>query len=151
MQAGKDARAPRAIWRKKLIPMAPALILLAGGWASGSTLLSLWKTRGLPYETNMMAYERKLSSIKSLMPDRGVIGYTTDDKPLREFYWTQYFLAPLIVVRSPEPELVVLNRHNSDAGEPPPDQSYAVEEHDGMKLYDFGTGVYLEDRRAMKR
>jgi hypothetical protein len=136
-------------WRRSLMRVSPALILLAGAWASGVTFLALWKTRGLPYETGIAAYERKLSSIKSLMPDRGVIGYTTDNGPLREFFWTQYFLAPLIVVRSAEPPLVVLNRHNPDPVEPQ-DQNYSVEEHNGMKLYDFGTGIYLEDRRAMQ-
>jgi hypothetical protein len=136
-------------WRKRLMLWSPALILLAGTWASGVTFLALWKTRGLPYETGMTAYERKLSSTKSLMPDRGVVGYTTDNGPLREFFWTQYFLAPLIVVRSAEPQLVVLNRHSPDAVDPP-DQNYAVEEHNGMKLYDFGTGIYLEDRRAIQ-
>jgi hypothetical protein len=98
----------------------------------------------------MAAYQQRLSSIKTLLPDEGVIGYTSVDPDRGEqAFFTQYFLAPVIVVNSTGPELVVLNGLSSQPAADHPTGSYTVAEHDGLKLYDFGTGIYLEDRRGM--
>jgi hypothetical protein len=142
----------RGVWRARLTSLWLAALLLAGIWAAGATLLARWKGDGRTLELRLAAYERRLSNIKMLLPDHGVIGYTAGE-PLRmaQLARTQYFMAPLIVLDSPEPEIVLWNLYSLDPNDERPYESYKVEGHAGMKVYDFGTGIYLEDRRGMYR
>jgi hypothetical protein len=84
---------------------------------------------------------RREEPLKAVLPEHGVVGYTSDTGDIYEYVWTRYHLAPRIVVNSPEPEVVVLNRHDDGVA--------SVEERAGMRLYGFGTGIYVEDRRGM--
>jgi hypothetical protein len=84
---------------------------------------------------------RREEPLKAVLPEHGVVGYTSDTGDIYEYVWTRYHLAPRIVVNLPEPEVVVLNRHDDGVA--------SVEERAGMKLYGFGTGIYVEDRRGM--
>jgi hypothetical protein len=142
------AERPAGISRARLAQWALPVLLLAGIWSAASILSARWRGDGRLLELRMEAYERRMSNIKAFLPNRGIIGYTSAwPARMAEFARTQYFLAPLIVEDSPEPELVVLNRYSLDDDDKQPYWGYHVEEHDGMTLHDFGTGVYLEDRR----
>jgi hypothetical protein len=140
----------RVPWRTRLASLWLVVVLCVSLWAAAAALLARWRGQGRLAEQKMTDYERRLSTIKALLPGHGVIGYSAEAGwSERELFWTRHFLAPMIVVNSPGPDLVVLNRPSSAPASVPIDGSYRVEEHDGMKLYDFGTGIYLEDRRGM--
>lgn len=135
-------------WRARLTTAATATLLILGLWASVSNLRA-WQREGSWVAMEIDAYERRLSSIRTLLPRHGTIGYVSVFPQSKEPVWTQYLLAPLVLVASSDPELVILDRGVSDSPDERKDGRYSVEEHDGMKLYDFGTGIYLEDRRGM--
>jgi hypothetical protein len=132
-------------WRRRLARTGALAIILMGLWVTAGNLTG-WLREGSSVAMELEAYERRLSSIATLLPRDGTIGYVSVSLRSKEWLWTQYLLAPLIIKASPEPELVILDRGPSESQG---DGAYTVEEHDGMKLYDFGTGIYLEDRRGM--
>jgi hypothetical protein len=132
-------------WRRRLARTGELAIILMGLWATAGNLTG-WVREGSWVAMELEAYERRLSSIATLLPRHGTIGYVSVSLRSKEWLWTQYLLAPVIIKASPEPELVILDRGPSGSQG---DGTYTVEEHDGMKLYDFGTGIYLEDRRGM--
>jgi hypothetical protein len=136
-------------WRARLTTAATATLLILALWASVSNLRG-WQREGSWVAMEIDAYERRLSSIRTFLPKHGTVGYVSVFPQSKEPVWTQYLLAPLVVVASSEPEFVILDRGVSDSPDERKDGGYSVEEHDGMKLYDFGTGIYLEDRRGMR-
>jgi hypothetical protein len=143
---------PVAMSRARLASWALPVLMLASIWSAASILHARWRGDGRTLELRMEAYERRMSNIKAFLPNRGIIGYTaTEPARMAEFARTQYFLAPVIVVDSAEPDLVVLNRYSAYEDESRPYEAYHLEEHDGIKLHDFGTGIYLEDRRDAAR
>jgi hypothetical protein len=129
---------------------ACALVLMCVG-TGGGTLWQWWSSgASLRAGAQMSTLRRRLSGAAPVLPSHGVIGYTSD-KPdhTTEYVWAAYFLAPRIVVDSPDPKIVVLDRHVADDPDAHQDGSYRLQEQDGMKLYDFGNGIYVEDRTGM--
>ena len=53
-------------------------------------------------------YEQRLAKIRNRLPQRGIVGYASDTGH-EHFYRTQYVLAPLILVRSDGPRLIIGN------------------------------------------
>lgn len=58
--------------------------------------------------------EGRLKNLRSLLPPRGLVGFAQDTslenvEKLREFYLTQYALAPLILVQNGEETMEVAN------------------------------------------
>jgi hypothetical protein len=71
--------------------------------------------RGMP-EDAVVARDRRFAELRKALPQRGTIGYVTDGplaRPLGDgkvdsvFWIARYCLAPLIVVNSTEPEIIV--------------------------------------------
>ena len=95
------------------------------------------------------AYERRFNELRPLLPDSGVVGYLGDPEPtdpssteataaallyFRRYLLAQYSLAPLLLIKSTEPEFVV---GNFEAGAIHPTPT-------GFRVMrDFGDGVVL--------
>jgi hypothetical protein len=61
-------------------------------------------------------YEERLRALRPLLPPHGVVGYLTDrPDAVKEFYLTQYALAPVIVAPDTHAELVVGNFFDPEA------------------------------------
>jgi len=119
---------------------AAVLLLVSTALVSGGRFLVdvaalAWEARG-PDEVTL--YERRFAALRAMAPRTGVVGYLSDrpDTP-REFFLTQYALAPLIVVAHARAPLVVGNFFE-------PDAAPALAAARGLTLlHDFGGGVAL--------
>jgi hypothetical protein len=107
-----------------------------------------------PAEDEITGYERRFLELRSALPARGIVGYVTDppvqdSSPARvaldahdrfkRYLLAQYALAPLVLVESTRPELVVGNfaRPSSIPG------------LSGLQtIREFGGGVVLYRRTA---
>jgi hypothetical protein len=80
--------------------------------------------------------DERFAALKSELPPRGVVGYMGDsgDSATSDYYLTQYALAPVIVDRSTNHELVVGNFPNGRLPQFPSTLEVAK---------DFGNGVVL--------
>jgi hypothetical protein len=61
-------------------------------------------------------YERRFSGLKRVLPQRGVVGYSSGLPPqefgsedFKRFLLTEYALAPLVIVNDTGPQLVIGN------------------------------------------
>jgi hypothetical protein len=95
-------------------------------------------------------YDLRFQSLRDELPPRGVIGYVSDKQTaghftslegMKEYFMTQYSLAPVIVVVGPEADLVVGNF----PGAPPPSLPAGLE---GRSFTAWGDGVFLFGERA---
>jgi hypothetical protein len=79
--------------------------------------------------------DRRFSSLKSNLPQRGVVGYVGEPGTLAiaDYYLTQYALAPIIIDHSPNHALVI---GNFPALPPAPPGNLRL-------VKDFGNGVLL--------
>lgn len=119
-------------------------------YAGASTLRWLdraaeWPARSAQDEIS--AYQRRLEALRPVLPARGVVGYLGDPEPtgpgalqhFRRYLLAQYSLAPLLLIESTEPELVVGNFDPGPTPAPPA----------GFQLVrDFGDGLVLFRRSA---
>ena len=93
-------------------------------------------------------HERRLAGLRKRLPARGVVGYVTDavdaggsNEAWRRFATTQYSLAPLILERTTEHELVLGDFKD------PGTIATVVAGNDLLLVEDFGDGVVLFRRR----
>jgi hypothetical protein len=126
-----------------------AVILLAGVSAH-SGALALRET-GRQFKAGTpdfaVAYAAKLAPARAVLPDHGTLGYVSDSSDEGEFYLTQYLVVPLVLKKSPTPDIVLVNNH---VAKPTPAEIgvYRVSRlADGSAEYDFGNGMLLIDRR----
>jgi hypothetical protein len=95
----------------------------------------------------IMLYEKRYAELRQVLKPRGVVGYFTDAGPesegyVRNFYLTQYELAPVIVTTDTDRQWVVGNFWQS--AEIP-----AVALNGHLYLWkDFGNGVALFQRTS---
>src|SRR5215471_7224245 len=93
-------------------------------------------------------YERRLETLKQILPQRAFLGYVGDTDDLRvelfmkRYVLTQYILAPLIIIRRADLPIVIGDFHDT--------HSYAViPKRNGLVLIrDLGNGVQLFWRGA---
>ncbi len=106
----------------------------------------LWNPNGLNQDA-ATGWEKRLSALKDALPERGVIGYVSEqDYPGvpfnivdqdEEFVLTQYSLAPLILDRGS-------TRHELVIGNFSAEYDYQFEKELGLRLVsDYGMGIYL--------
>ncbi len=88
-------------------------------------------------------YEARFRPLRSALPPEGVVGYLAGprrlDRPfddLKDFYLTQYALAPLIVVDTSDPPFVVGNFR-------PSSPEHTISDPTLVLIRDFGDGVLL--------
>jgi len=98
-----------------------------------------------PRSDRISQYERRFEGLKKILPTHGVVGYLSHrqaqdirfDAGTAEFYLTQYALAPLIVIHSPERDLVIGNFGASRV------DPAIFKDRDLTLIRDFGNGVML--------
>ena len=106
-----------------------ALGLLIGGavYSSiSSTITSIQENSGVPGEDMISSWEKRVRKSRLLLPNSGIVGYVADwDLPDKqfgpkdqqvEFLLTQYTLAPLVLVRGTDHEIIIGNFN--DTGDP---------------------------------
>jgi hypothetical protein len=95
-------------------------------------------------------YEARFQTLRSALPSTGVVGYLAEPKGserpfdadyAKRFYLTQYALAPLIVVDSTEPALVIGNFRSAGAKRGGTNLGLIL-------VGDFGDGVLLFRHQA---
>jgi hypothetical protein len=80
--------------------------------------------------------DERFVALKSRLPEYGVVGYIGDSGPsaIPDYYLAEYALAPLVLDRSPDHQLVLGNYPSSMPPEIPPTLRL---------IQDFGNGVLL--------
>lgn len=140
--AARTGASPERPSARARIRIAVALILI---YAGASTLHWLdraaeWPARSAQDEIS--AYQRRLEVLRPALPARGVVGYLGDPEPtgagalqhFRRYLLAQYSLAPVLLIESAEPDLVVGNFLPGATPAPPA----------GFQLVrDFGDGLVL--------
>jgi hypothetical protein len=90
-------------------------------------------------------YEARFQKLRQTLPSRGVVGYVSDSNPegfprnreyFRRYYLTQYSLAPLVVVNSTEPDLLIGDVDSAAHSERVITPGFTL-------VKDFGDGVML--------
>ena len=93
---------------------------------------------GIKFNDEVSLYEERYVELKKWLPPNGVVGYINNKdfgNDIREFYLTQYSLAPIIVVRSANFPLVI--------GNFPTSVNSPGKQMNSVLLKDFGNGVML--------
>lgn len=94
----------------------------------------------LPYiqigQERSLAYEKRMTVLRPLLPPRGLVGYISDTG-IEHFFRSQYALAPVILVREPGPRMIVTNYSHDGLR---PEQLYG-KSYDVIR--DFQNGVAL--------
>jgi hypothetical protein len=98
--------------------------------------------------SDLSRYEIRFRLLKKALPPRGVVGYLSEPKLHqgsylyeKNFYLTQYAVAPVLVVENTEPDLVIGNFKSSSG----PDIEIAKTTL--VLVMDFGDGVLLLSHR----
>jgi hypothetical protein len=141
-------------WAGTRTRIAILLVLL---YAGASTVR--WLHRGAQWparstQDEISTYERHFGKIRALLPGHGIVGYLSDPAPagatpveanaaallgFRRYLLAQYTLAPVLLVKGTQPELVVGNFGSGAAPEVPA----------GLRVVrDFGDGLVLFRRSA---
>jgi hypothetical protein len=90
-------------------------------------------------------YLTRFVDLRPLLPRHGVVGYLSDrPDAVQEYYLAQYALAPLVVIQSPDPPVVIGNFFDPEAG------TRLVAEGRFPVLKDFGEGLLLLGGRTRR-
>ncbi len=115
-----------------------ALVVAAGLSTAGPLieLIQLWRMGERP--DAVAGYEPRFAEIRTLLPPHGVVGYLSDRMDAgREYYLTQFALAPLVVAPGPQYDLVIGNFFDPEAGA-------QIATHGGfVVIRDFGEGLMV--------
>jgi hypothetical protein len=141
-------------WAGMRTRIALALVLLYAGASTVRWLQhgSHWPARA--FQDDISANERRFAALRPLLPAHGLVGYLSDPElagatprdsnaaalhQFRRYLLAQYALAPALLVKGTEPELVV---GNFDPGTTPTAPA-------GLRIVrDFGDGLVLLRRSA---
>jgi hypothetical protein len=140
---------PEGTWAGTRTRIALLLVLL---YAGASTVRWLQRAADWPAGASrdeISTYELRFAELRTMLPARGVVGYLGHPEPagatpreanaaallhFRRYLLAQYSLAPLLLIESADPELVV---GNFDPGVAPPTPP-------GLRVVrDFGDGLVL--------
>lgn len=125
-------------------------LALAFAWAASArndlrTSYWAWLKRWKPDPVTRV--EERLRPAAAVLPRFGVIGYLSDEDSyttsgMRRYYLTQYALAPRVVSRSTQKELVLGNFKE-------PSAAFELARQNGLRLErDFGGGLMIFRRTA---
>jgi hypothetical protein len=119
-------------------------------------LLMDWVTSDLSLlrSDNITQYQKRFDRIRPMLPERGEVGFLglnlnhdryweSDAGTLRDWFLTQYTLAPLIVAITPNHRLVIINRGFDGISPDSPDNATVQDLGNGNKVRDFGNGLKL--------
>jgi len=132
---------PRAI----VTNLGLAVVISAAVYSSLRTLelsnLSIVESANVPL------YMKRFEGLRKLLPQHGVIGYTSDEPNPAGYYLANYTLSPILLKQSDGPRIFIVNRtrdavtsNAADAG------GYTVRRTPDATLYDFGGGLMLVER-----
>jgi len=125
---------------------------------SNQRLLTAWAKFDLSHvgKDDTTLYQNRFDEIRKMLPAHGMVGYSggglnyaeywkSDPTALRNWFLTQYTLAPVVVTLTSNHKLNIIN---GSAGESKPDSSAdegmtTRDLGNGMKLFDFGNGLRL--------
>lgn len=121
-------------------------------------LLMDWVNLDLSFvgRDDITLYQKRFDRIRMMLPERGEVGFLghklnpiryweSDAGTLRDWFLTQYTLAPVIVAITPGHSLVIINR-GADGTNPDSSDNANLTVQDlgnGNKLLDFGNGIKL--------
>lgn len=95
----------------------------------------------------VVAYSRRIAGVSPLVPTHGTLGYVSDQTDSGQFFATQYLLAPLAVIKGDQADWVLVNNHPAGIADNPGTSYTESEKPNGFKIYDFGNGIQLVDKR----
>jgi hypothetical protein len=128
--------------RPRLVPFTIATLVVLALASDWHTLRLMIARRYYAGDVlHVAAYERRFDAIRSLLPQRGMVGYLSDRMDAGEQYsLTQYALAPLVISRSPGHTVVVGNFFDPRSG------PTLARQHGLVVARDFGKGLLLLHR-----
>jgi len=105
-----------------------------------------------PAVDGVTQFTARYQPVRSLLPDKGVIGYMTDPaaaadelNATAEFYLVQYALAPIVVVNSPNQRFIVSNFHVMMTTGAMADQGFKL-----VREYGNGVAVFENQKWGQK-
>ena len=93
-----------------------------------------------PRTDEVTRHEDRFTDLRKVLPKHGVVGYVTDQhhpEGGREYFQTQYTLAPAIITGGKENHLVIGNFHGTADG------NDIAKTLDLVLLCEFGNGLFL--------
>lgn len=98
-----------------LLLVGTALLTNLANWGG-----ALWSGRPGAARDGVALADKRCQALKGDLPGRGIVGYVDDGQDdldsTKEYYLTQYALAPVVVARNAERDLVVGNFRRADSG-----------------------------------
>ena len=99
-------------------------------------------------------YQKRFDVIREMLPARGIVGYTggklnpleywnSDAEALRNWFLTQYTLAPVVVSITPHQKLTIVNGSSGGTDSTSSENAKGTVRDlgSGTTLYDFGDGL----------
>jgi hypothetical protein len=136
---------PRAI----VTNLGLAIVIAAAVYSSLRTLelsnLSIVESANVP------SYEKRFEALRKILPQHGVIGYTSDESNPAGYYLANYALSPILLEQGDGPRIFIVNR-TRDATTPDAAYDaahaggYTVRRTPDATVYDFGRGLMLVER-----
>ena len=132
---------PRAI----VTNLGLAVVISAAVYSSLRTLelsnLSIVESANVPL------YEKRFEGLRKLLPQHGVIGYTSDEPNPAGYYLANYTLSPILLKQSDGPRIFIVNRtRDAITSSAAYAGDYTVRRTPDATLYDFGGGLMLVER-----
>ena|SRR5215469_6309374 len=138
---------PRAI----ITNFGLAVVIAAAVYSSLRTLelsnLSIVESANVPL------YEKRFEGLKKLLPQHGIIGYTSDEPNPAGYYLANYALSPILLNQGDGTRIFIVNR-TRDATTPDSAydaayaEGYTVRRTPDATIYDLGNGLMLVERDA---
>lgn len=96
-------------------------------------------------EPTAFSHVRVFDTLKDLLPQKGVVGYVSDQNPtdsnaMWEHYQAEYALCPLLIVRDAKANYIIMYCHNSTDGNCSVNSGYVL-------VKEFNTGIRLYQQR----
>lgn len=107
--------------------------------------------RHLVRNNDIVLFEGRYEALRPHLPGHGTVGYATDappeevlakDEHARDYYLTQYTLAPLVVANSLQHDVIIGNYDSAESGR-------AAQLPGFEKVLDLGNGVVLFRRQPI--
>jgi hypothetical protein len=103
-----------------------------------------------PVPDGVTEFDGRFAALRGMLPTKGVIGYMTDPETppadvnaQAEFHLTQYALAPILVVNSPQQRFVVGNFHKVVTTGSLRDRGFKT-------VREFGRGIVLLENEKVR-